>query len=394
MTWRKFVNLDAVLSLFRKRSSLELPPRILFMTEGQTACSELVTAPLIALANQGKIRLTTVFEHDHRGRQLRRLARKQSDLLIVFRGSTRRGLKTLAAAKRAGKTTVWASDDDLLNLDSSNPVGGRYERSKVRSTMETMMKTADALWTFSPQMRQKYLEKGFQQVHYCHSIAPFSDTALQCTAVHHQNPDLIRIGHIGDFSHANEMHNLVSAIQELSKASLSRKWVFEFVGYTPPELENHPNVRSVPYIKGIDNFHKWLRSASWSIGIAPLRDTPFNRCKTDNKFRTFSGNGIAGIYTNIPPYSDSVVHEHTGLLCGDSPNEYAECLKRLIEDDGLRESIQRKSHQVSSERYHPDAVATQYESILCSLLNLPSLTSATNKCYSTENSNIEHKIGA
>lgn len=394
MTWRKFVNLHAILSLFRKRSSLELPPRILFLTEGQTACSELVTAPLIALANQGKIRLTTAFEHDHRGRQLRRLARKQSDLLIVFRGSTRRGLKTLAAAKRAGKTTVWASDDDLLNLDSSNPVGGRYERSKVRSTMETMMKTADALWTFSPQMRQKYLEKGFQQVHYCHSIAPFSDSAIQCTDVHHQNSDLVRIGHIGDFSHANEMHNLVSAIQELSKASLSRKWVIEFVGYTPPELENHPNVRSVPYIKGIDNFHKWLRSASWSIGIAPLRDTPFNRCKTDNKFRTFSANGICGVYTNIPPYSDSIVHEHTGLLCDDSPVEYAECLKRLIEDDVLRNRINQQSQKIALERYHPESVATQYESILCRLLKLPSLTSTSNKCYPMDNSIVEHNIGA
>jgi glycosyltransferase involved in cell wall biosynthesis len=315
----------------------------------------------------------------------------------VFRGSTRRGLKTLTAAKRAGKKTVWASDDDLLNLDSSNPVGGRYERSKVRTTIEDMMKTADTLWTFSEQMRRKYLEKGFQEVHYCHSIAPFSDSAIQCTDDHHQGSDLIRIGHIGDFSHANEMHNLVSAIQVLSKVKLNRKWIFEFAGFTPPELENHPNVRSVPYIKGIDNFHKWLRSASWSIGIAPLRDTPFNRCKTDNKFRTFSANGIAGIYTKIPPYSDSVVHEHTGLLCDDSSEEYAECLKRLIEDDVLREHIKQQSQKIAMERYHPKAVATQYESILCRLLKLPSLTSTSDQSYLMDNRVVErktHKIGA
>lgn len=156
MSWRNVLRFSNVVSIFRRNRALELPPRILFVTEGQTACSELVTAPLIALQAEGKIRLTVAFEHDYRGAQLRRLTRTDCDLLIVFRASTRRGLRTFRAAKRAGKRTVWASDDDLLSLDATNPVGSRYQRPKVRKTINTMMHGADALWTFSSAMAEKY----------------------------------------------------------------------------------------------------------------------------------------------------------------------------------------------------------------------------------------------
>jgi glycosyltransferase involved in cell wall biosynthesis len=361
---------------------METPPRVFFLTEAQTACSELVTAPLVTLEKQGKIRLKIAFEHEYRGSHLRRMVRNEADLLIVFRGSTRRGLRTLRAAKLAGIKTVWASDDDLIQLDSTNPVGGRYERSKVRETMDQLMRNADALWVFSRQMADRYLAKGFKHVHCCHSLAPleYAQNGFQGKS---SFSNCIRIGHIGDFSHANEMHHLTNGIKTLSEASLSREWEIHFVGYTPPELAEHPRVRTIPYIRGIDPFHEWLSKAAWSIGVAPLRDTPFNRCKTDNKFRTFSAFGIAGIYSDIPPYSDSVVHAHTGLLCQDNSDAYAKCLIKLIQDDSLRTSIQEKAKRTCAERYSRNAVVAQYESVLCSLLNVKALTQPSDECYST-----------
>ncbi len=387
----RFLN---VVSIFQQRRKLEMPPRILFVTEGQTACSELVTAPLAALHAQGKIRFTVAFEHDYPGAQLRRLARTACDLLMVFRASTRRGLRTFQAAKRAGKRTVWASDDDLLSLDASNPVGSRYQRPKVRNSINTMMKNADGLWVFSSAMADKYRSMGFQTIYDCRSLAPLREAALKPESASDVHADCIRIGHIGDYSHANEMHHLVRAIQSLTAMKLEREWKIDFVGYTPEELTGHPRVRSIPYITGIDAFHQWLGTADWSIGIAPLRDTPFNRCKTDNKFRTFSAFGIAGVYSNIPPYSDSVSHGQTGMLCADDSEAYAQTLAKLIENDSLRNRIQTNAKQVCHERYSQDAVEAQYTAILCNLLNLPGLTQTPVECYPTHCGSYLRAIGA
>ncbi len=394
MSWRNVLRFSNVVSIFRRNRALELPPRILFVTEGQTACSELVTAPLIALQAEGKIRLTVAFEHDYRGAQLRRLTRTDCDLLIVFRASTRRGLRTFRAAKRAGKRTVWASDDDLLSLDATNPVGSRYQRPKVRKTINTMMHGADALWTFSSAMAEKYRSLGFQKVCDCHSLAPLREALSLRANASRVSSSRIRIGHIGDFSHANEMHHLAAAVRLLTDMRLERDWEFDFVGYTPDELKGHPRVRSIPYITGIDAFHEWLGTADWSIGVAPLRDTPFNRCKTDNKFRTFSAFGIAGIYTNMPPYSDSVQHQQTGILCNDDPECYARSLAKLIQDDSLRSLIQTNAKRVCLERYSYKVVEAQYEAILCNLLNLPGLTQASAECYPPTSGSHIHAIGA
>jgi glycosyltransferase involved in cell wall biosynthesis len=335
----------------------------MFLTEGDTACSQLVSAPLKELHKLGEIEFSLVYEGDFRGRILRKMAR-HSDILIAFRGCSRRSIKTFKAAKAAGVTTVWSSVDDLLELVASNPVGGRYQKSHIRESMEWMIRSADCIWVFSPFMQRKYA-KLRDNVHFTYSVGPFGSFSTTSVEESPHNPEtIVRIGHIGDFTHRDEMLPLIDAIHLLSKKELPIKWQFHFAGYTPEELVGNPFVLSTPYIKGVDAFHQWLRNASWSIGIAPLRNTVFNACKSDNKFRTFGGLGIAGIYTKVPPYLDAIDDGETGLLVSHDAKLYADAMEKLMMDTELRRKISNRASEICKNRYCHDSVLASYRDFL------------------------------
>lgn len=79
------------------------------------------------------------------------------------------------------------------------------------------------------------------------------------------------------------------------------QWVF--VGGIPFELQ--------PLCGHVIEYHPWqtitnlptfLKSLKIDIGLAPLEDNLFNRCKSNIKMLEYSALGIPGIYSNVTPY--------------------------------------------------------------------------------------------
>ena len=79
---------------------------------------------------------------------------------------------------------------------------------------------------------------------------------------------------------------------------------------------------------------KWL---CIDIGIAPLVDNPFNRCKSHIKWLDYSMADIAGVYSDCPAYS-TVRDGATGLKCR-TTDEWVAALKSLIADRDYRKHI-------------------------------------------------------
>jgi hypothetical protein len=93
-------------------------------------------------------------------------------------------------------------------------------------------------------------------------------------------------------------------------------------------------------------FLLWLTSRlRWDIAVAPLADTPLNRCKSDIKFLDYSAAGAAGVFSALPAYQQSVVHGETGWLCENSPAAWEEALCRLATDEALRTTLARNAQR-------------------------------------------------
>jgi hypothetical protein len=87
-------------------------------------------------------------------------------------------------------------------------------------------------------------------------------------------------------------------------------------------------------------FMLWFTTTvRWDIALAPLMDTPFNRCKSDLKYLDYAAVGAAGIYSRVAPYQAGIRHLETGWLADNTPAAWVEALDGLIGDADLRRRL-------------------------------------------------------
>jgi glycosyltransferase involved in cell wall biosynthesis len=108
----------------------------------------------------------------------------------------------------------------------------------------------------------------------------------------------------------------------------------------PPEEQEYPL------------FQLWFSShVDWDIAIAPLIDTPFDRCKSDIKFLDYSAIGAAGIYSRVAAYESSVEHLKTGWLVDNQVQVWTDALQECLNNPELRIQISRNArHYLYNER--------------------------------------------
>ena len=117
-------------------------------------------------------------------------------------------------------------------------------------------------------------------------------------------------------------------------------------------------------------FMLWFTANTrWDIAISPLRDTPFNRCKSDIKFLDYAAICAAGIYSQVPAYNATVQHRQTGWLAENTPEAWEDALESLIADPELRRHLASQAYQyLVSERTlaqrAPDWVAAVHHLLL------------------------------
>ena len=115
--------------------------------------------------------------------------------------------------------------------------------------------------------------------------------------------------------------------------------IFEFIGWMPEGLSELPNVVLHPWIAEYDAFLEFKLGRRWDVGIAPLIGDPFDQFKTDNKYREYAGCGIAGVYSRVSPFVETVRHGVTGLLVENDPPQWIAALEQMVRSPELRASI-------------------------------------------------------
>lgn len=272
---------------------------------------------------------------------------QKADIIIVDRQwhtaiTSEKAHALVKQIRASGAKFVYQIDDDLLGQsDTDTKLKTKKECVKI------FLEQADGIITSTPTLRRHYLS--FNP--YIYVVQNALDERLLTTFGGSNIPRMFEdkrliLGYMGTMTHDDDLLILLPALAEIGRTS-SRPLELQIIGGIYRD-EVWQRIRTLPFpVRQIERavteypqFLPWFTGhIRWDIALAPLRDTPFNRAKSDIKFLDYAAQGTAGIYSDLPVYSESVRHGETGLLAANDTASWVSAIRTLIEQPSLRREL-------------------------------------------------------
>lgn len=172
------------------------------------------------------------------------------------------------------------------------------------------------------------------------------DNAVERKALKESNHE-VRIGYFsGSITHNDDFELIIAALVTiLEKYSNATLLVMGELDLPDRLAPFRARVKAIP-------FSDWRRLpgiiASCDINIAPLRDTIFNRAKSENKWIEASLVKVPTVASNVGAFKKMIVDGETGYLC-DSTDEWIAKLSVLVDSPEARRSIGEKAYSYCTE---------------------------------------------
>ena len=254
--------------------------------------------------------------------------------------------------KAKGKVTVYEIADDVSALPPWNPVYSFYQDKENLGLVYRSASVCDALQTTVPELKGLYghLNK------YC-EVFPNQILHVPPERVLKESNEVV-IGWGGSHGHLEDLAEIATPLIKWMVTQpnailhlMCSDPIWKLFDSLPP----HKKRRTLP--GSIDEYYNFL--AKIDIGIAPLKDTAFNRSRSDVKFLEYAVSGVVPVLANLEPYLNCVRVGETGLLFRDT-RELIDTLNLLVGARSLRLKIsksarldviqERLQHQHSEDR--------------------------------------------
>lgn len=279
-----------------------------------------------------------------------------SDVAVFSRLGNPRALSAPGAIKQTYHIPVLMELDDLpmeMNDDSwafsqyrsDNPMGGTdaaYWAIKQMELSDGIIVTNDYL-----RMRiEKLVPK--KRVHV---IPNCVDTKL----FKNKKSDIITIGWQGGSNHVRDLELIREPILKILKEFPNVR--FQTFGHQPAWTIGVKGCKHQTWVH-FDKYYKTLGDLGLSIGVAPLVDNAFNRCKSNLRWLEYSALGIPTVASRVGPYQ-CIRDNVTGYYAND-PHEWYTKLRTLIQRQALRKRIGDNAHRTVKRSFNPDIWAAYY----------------------------------
>ena len=298
------------------------------------------------LEKQGKLNYRFVISHFFNRKDV-----DWADTIIFLRSDSDIDAYVSKIAKKAGKKLVYVLDDDLLNVPDYLSSSPYYLLPSTNKNIRTIMSNCDTFLTPSPVLMEKY--GGSFKNKYL-----IAEPSLNRINKKPKN-NKVKIGFAGSIDRAQDINDILSnAIRQIVK-KYEDTIEIEFMG-AKPDIVDELHLTHLPYQDGYDAYTAYMAKCNWDIGLAPMPETEFHRCKYFNKYVEYASFGIAGIYTDCEPYVFGIRNKENGLLVKNTTEDWVKAISELIEDNKLREKISKECLREANEIYALDILSQDY----------------------------------
>lgn len=278
----------------------------------------------------------------------------EADVLYFIRPSEVLSYKIARRAKKLNKLIITYCDDDLYNASCDSIL----DSSRVKYFKKTLAES-DIICSSSPRIAEKYRQyTKLNRGAVTHTTVDPNDIVP-----HTDENEKVKIVYAAGASHTAYFNKYIAPVFYEICRTYGSKISITFVG-VHPEFDKEIGAVEVNYapLMPLDKYRRYMNEQNFDIGLSPIDDDEFSKCKYFNKFIEYSMCGIMGIYTNIEPYTYIVENEKNGLLAEPNPNSWKEAICRAISDAELRKSCVTNAQELLKIRFNQKAVHDHFMS--------------------------------
>ncbi len=246
--------------------------------------------------------------------------------ILICRSLAPKWLDLLESSRNQLGGIYYLIDDDLSAAVAAEELPESYRQRLVKISVEQqprILALADEVVATS-----QYLVEHFKQRHGRVSLlTPPLLTPLP--TLEHFKTQPLCVGYYGTRAHLQDLNQIAPAIEIAHQHHPNLHFEVMLGKYTPEKLQSLERLTSVPPLPW-NKFQTYQGQRRIHIGLAPLWDSAFNRGKSHIKFLDISIMGGVGVYSRRSPYEEVVEHGVDGMLAGDDPDEWYQCINYLV----------------------------------------------------------------
>jgi glycosyltransferase involved in cell wall biosynthesis len=284
---------------------------------------------------------------------------QRPEAVIFTRYGRPDGPEIMAFCQAHGIPVVYHIDDDLLELPQTlgDDILQRNAVTAVVDARRDMLATCDLVYASTPQLAET-LRRRLGERSIFHGIyAP----CLPVTQGDRVAPSADVIGYMGSRGHRHDLALVVPALVRLMRERPALRFeTFGTIEMPAPLQEFRGRVRHHQVNTSYRGFLRKLASLGWGVGIAPLEDTPFNRCKAPTKFIEYTSCGIPTAASDMPVYA-ATMPPGGGRLVG---TDWHAALSELLDDRQGTRSRLRVAREHCATEFSLDRLAAQLLHVL------------------------------
>ena len=295
-----------------------------------------------------------------------------ADVLICQRTSvtsTNAIDKIVAHCRDNAMSIVYDLDDLLFALPEDHPEQAFYSQ-KSAAVLRWLLE-ADEVWVSTDALREQVLQINLRT----YIVPNYIDVQLwkmpKITDANLDQNAPVRLLYMGTNTHRADFQLVKSVLAKLKNEFAEHLEIYLIGISTNEEGEKWYNIITPPHTIGCvyPEFVNWVCSGqTFDIGIAPLVDNEFNRCKSAIKFLDYSALGMATVASDINGYA-LIRNGENGLKVKNTEESWYVALKKLINDSSLRNQIQNTAQKEVEAKYGYGSVDGFRTKLLTSLLS-------------------------
>ncbi len=293
-----------------------------------------ILAPGKALSDLESVKTVISITNIHRDKDL---FMKDADILLINHVCDPDLLPIIAHRKEKGLVTIFEIGDNINDIKPWNVTYRFWKKPENRALFCKLVSVCDALQTNNLELLKEFGHLNEKQM-----VLP-NQMSILCDEKKGSRDSALTIGWGGSHGHLDDLNLIAPKLIEWFRehpqvkfALMGSEDIFKIFEDIPAEQKTYHKPGS------INDYYEFLKTID--IGLAPLKETPYNRCRSDVKYVEYAAFRVVPLLQDLSPYRDSDLPNGTRFLFKE-PGELIQILNQLTSGHELRRSVSEKAFE-------------------------------------------------